>query len=131
MPEPPLHPRAPASAAEPASSTAACGRRRVPRVAGADLSPHARLWLRQLPPGRRPMRLSAVRPQVVNRIAWCWGDTELVAQVLRDLLGERRGGRSSLDSALVRELWRLHEVVRPRPGSHRVAAACPRARLFS
>ncbi len=121
----------PACAAEPAAPGAACGRRRVPRAVGVGLSADARSWLRQLPPSRRPMRLCAVRPQAVNRIAWCWGDAELAAQVLRDLLGERRGGRASLDTALVRELWRLQAVVTPRPGGHRVAAARPRSRLFS
>lgn len=105
--------------------------RRAPRAGGDQLSASTRQWLRQLPPSRRPLRLCAARPQAVNRIAWCWCDAELIAQVLRDLLTERRGGRASLDTAAVRELWRLQEVVTPRPGGHRVPAVRPRSGQLS
>lgn len=83
--------------------------RRAPRIGDQALTGTARLWLRRLPSRRRPLRLCAAHPRVANRIAWCWGDPLLSAQVLDDLLVDRRGGRHGFAAPIVRELRRLRE----------------------
>lgn len=81
----------------------------APRITDAALTGTARRWLRRLPSRRRPLRLCAVHPRVANRIAWCWSDAALSAQVLEDLLVDRRGGRRGFPPTIVRELQRLRE----------------------
>jgi hypothetical protein len=66
-------------------------------------------WLRQLPAGRRPLRLAERHPHVLNRIAWCWADAGLVDAVFDDLLVDRRGGRQGFAPAVVLELRRLRD----------------------
>jgi hypothetical protein len=84
-------------------------RRRLPRGSDAALTGTARHWLRRLPPGRRPYRLCELYPRVANRIAWCWSDVAMAAQVLDDLLVDRRGGRQGFARPIVRELQRLQQ----------------------
>ena len=87
-------------------------RRRGPRAADGALTGTARQWLRRLPARRRPLRLCHLYPRVVNRIAWCWADAAMTAQVLEDLLQDRRGGRQGLPAPALRELQRLREFNR-------------------
>lgn len=83
--------------------------RRPERECDHALTGTTRHWLRRLPPRRRPMRLCTLFPRVANRVAWCWHDPALSAQVLEDLLVDRRGGRRGFPPAVVRELQRLRE----------------------
>lgn len=85
------------------------GARRAPRLTDRALVGATRLWLRRLPPGRRPLRLCATHPRVANRLAWCWADPALSMQVLDDLLIDRRGGRTGFSEAIVAELRRLRQ----------------------
>lgn len=84
--------------------------RRPERDCDQVLSDTARHWLRRLPPRQRPRQLCIAHPRVANRIAWCWHDAVLSAQVLEDLLEDRRGGRRGFAPAIVRELLRLREL---------------------
>ncbi len=68
-----------------------------------------RRWLQRLPARRRPYRLCTAYPRVANRIAWVWPDEAMTAQVLEDLLFDRRGGRSGFPHWVTRELRRLQE----------------------
>ncbi len=68
-----------------------------------------RHWLQRLPARRRPYRLCMAYPRVANRIAWGWPDEQLTAQVLEDLLVDRRGGRMGFPHWITRELRRLQE----------------------
>ena len=68
-----------------------------------------RRWLQRLPARRRPYRLCTAFPRVANRIAWLWPDEAMSAQVLEDLLIDRRGGRSGFPHWVTRELRRLQE----------------------
>ncbi len=83
--------------------------RRPERGCDQALTGTARHWLRRLPVRRRPTRLCTLFPRVANRIAWCWHDHALSAQVLEDLLVDRRGGRRGFPPAVVRELQRLRD----------------------
>jgi hypothetical protein len=83
--------------------------RRPEREGDRALTGTTRHWFRRLPPRRRPSRLCMLFPRVANRIAWCWHDVALSAQVLEDLLVDRRGGRRGFPPAVVRELQRLRE----------------------
>jgi hypothetical protein len=83
--------------------------RRPERDCDQALTGTARHWLRRLPTRRRPLRLCIAHPRVANRIAWCWQDPDLSAQVLEDLLHDRRGGRRGFAPAIVRELQRRRE----------------------
>jgi hypothetical protein len=46
---------------------------------------------------------------VANRLAWVWADEAMAAQVLDDLLVDRRGGRAGFPHWVTRELRRLQE----------------------
>lgn len=83
--------------------------RRPPRACDDALNGTARAWLRQLPAGRRPLRLCERFPRVANRVAWCWSDEMLIDAVFDDLLNDRRGGRQGFPRAVVMELRRLRE----------------------
>jgi hypothetical protein len=85
----------------------------APRITDLSLTDVTRTWLHRLPPRRRPQRLSALFPRVATRIALCWNDAELAAQVLDDLLTDRRGGRRGFPAPVVRELHRLRDLVLP------------------
>ncbi len=83
--------------------------RRLPRGSDQALTGTTRRWLRQLPAGRRPLRLCELYPRVANRIAWCWSDVALSESMLEDLLVDRRGGRQGFAAPIVRELQRLQD----------------------
>ena len=83
--------------------------RRAPRACDTGLTGTTRLWLRRLPPGRRPLRLCELYPRLANRLAWCWPDEAIRRQTLADLLEDRRGGRRGFPVGVVRELQRLRD----------------------
>lgn len=83
--------------------------RRPPRHNDEALTGTSRLWLRRLPPRRRPLRLCQNHPRVTNVLAAQWGDMAQTAALLDDLLGDRRGGRRGFPRAVVRELKRLRD----------------------
>jgi hypothetical protein len=88
--------------------------RRATRRSDHVLTTSARTWVRRLPPRRRPLGLCAAFPRVANRLAWCWADAAVSAQVLDDLLIDRRGGRQGFPPLVVRELQRLRDYAMPR-----------------
>ena len=83
--------------------------RRPPRHNDEALTGTTRHWLRRLPVGRRPLRLCEQFPRVANRIAWHWRDPQAAAEVLDDLLIDRRGGRAGFPKPIVLELRRLRD----------------------
>ena len=85
--------------------------RRTPRHNDEAITGTTRLWLRQLPPGRRPQRLCVLYPRVANAIAWSWRDPVSCQQMLEDLLTDRRGGRQGFPKLVVMELRRLRDHV--------------------
>jgi hypothetical protein len=95
---------------EPPSATDAwTAQRRAARHTDLALTDVTRTWMFRLPLHRRPVRLAAQFPRVANRIALCWGDSELARQVLDDLLEDRRGGRRGFPVLVARELHRLRD----------------------
>lgn len=83
--------------------------RRPPRHNDESLTGTARIWLRRLPAGRRPLKLCIRYPRVANRLAWCWHDPVTAEQVLEDLLVDHRGGRHGFPRPIELELRRLRE----------------------
>jgi hypothetical protein len=83
--------------------------RRAECVRDRALTGTTRRWLQRLPARRRPYRLCTAFPRVANRLAWVWADEAMAAQVLDDLLVDRRGGRSGFPHWVTRELRRLQE----------------------
>ena len=100
-----------------AADAAPVRRRRAPRADDRILTPATLAWLRSLPPRRRPLQLAAQFPRIANRIAWCWDDDDLTAQVFDDLLVDRRGGRIGFPDPVRRELVGLRRW-RPRQESN-------------
>ena len=83
--------------------------RRPERACDQALTGTTRHWLVRLPARRRPLRLCISYPRVANRVAWHWADADLTAQLLADLLEDRRGGRQGFPPTVVRELRRLQD----------------------
>jgi hypothetical protein len=83
--------------------------RRAERQCDQAINGTTRHWLQKLPARRRPLRLCMAYPRVANRIAWVWADAQVSAQVLTDLLEDRRGGRQGFAPSITRELRRLQE----------------------
>ena len=81
--------------------------RRPARLSDEALTGTTRVWLRKLPWRQRPLALCERFPRVANQLAWCWGDAALSAQMIEDLLQDRRGGRRGFPTHVVRELQRL------------------------
>lgn len=71
------------------------------------LSTAARAWVKALPDEVRPFDLAARHPRVVNRIALCWNDAELVERLFDELLVDRRGGRKGFAPGVAEDLMRL------------------------
>src|SRR5262245_18944410 len=57
------------------------------------VSSAAAAWMNKLPPPLRPDALAAAHPRVLNRIALCWNDPELIERLFDELLVDTRGGR--------------------------------------
>lgn len=85
--------------------------RRTPRHNDEALTGTTRLWLRRLPPGRRPQRLCVLYPRVANAIAWQWRDPVPCLELLDDLLTDRRGGRQGFPKLVAMELRRLRDAL--------------------
>ena len=88
--------------------------RRPTRHSDGALTGTARLWLRKLPAGRRPLQLCHQFPRVANLIAWHWRDPVLTHEVLDDLLADRRGGRQGFPKTIAWELRRLRDFIERR-----------------
>ena len=89
--------------------------RRAPlRPVDTALSPLAEKWVLQLPVPTRPVRLCEHYPRIVNRLALCWPDRVLTAQVFETLFSAKRGGRKGFPKAIVEELnaLRKHSTTR-------------------
>lgn len=84
--------------------------RRPARHNDEALTGTTRIWLRKLPPGRRPVHLCAQFPRLANLLAWHWRDPVLTHELLDDLLTDRRGGRAGFPRAIAFELRRLRDV---------------------
>jgi hypothetical protein len=84
--------------------------RRPDRHSDEALTGTTRLWLRRLPPGRRPVQLCTQFPRVANLLAWHWRDPVLLHELLGDLLADRRGGRAGFPKAVAFELRRLRDL---------------------
>jgi len=83
--------------------------RRAERACDGALTGTTRVWLRRLPPRRRPVRLCALYPRVANRLAWSWSSAEASALLLDELCADRRGGRRGFPTCVTRELRRLQQ----------------------
>ena len=73
------------------------------------LSPLAEKWVQQLPASIRPVQLCEHYPRIVNRIALCWPDRPLTAQVFESLFSSKRGGRKGFPKAIAEELTALRK----------------------
>lgn len=62
------------------------------------------LWLRRIPGRLQPKQLCRFYPRVANRLAECWSDPVAFDRLLRDLLVDRRGGRTGFAPRIVVEL---------------------------
>lgn len=95
-------------------------RREPLRPIDTALSPLAEQWVQQLPPSARPIQLCAQHPRIANRIALCWPDRVLTAQVFDTLFSLRRVGRRGFPKAIVDELTALRKHSAERGASARV-----------
>jgi hypothetical protein len=83
--------------------------RRPARHSDEALTGTARLWLRRLPAGRRPVHLCVQFPRLANLLAWHWRDPLRTHELLDDLLSDRRGGRAGFPKSVTFELRRLRD----------------------
>ncbi len=84
-------------------------RRQPLRSIDTALSPLAEKWVQQLPGPTRPVQLCEHYPRIVNRIALCWPDRVLTAQVFETLFSVKRGVRRGFPKAIVEELTALRK----------------------
>ena len=84
-------------------------RREPLRPVDTELSPLAEKWVLQVPSPIRPVQLCEHYPRIVNRIALCWPDRVLTAQVFETLFSLKRGGRRGFPKAIVEELTALRK----------------------
>jgi hypothetical protein len=73
------------------------------------LSPLAEKWVQQLPGPTRPVQLCEHYPRIVNRIALCWPDRVLTAQVFETLFSVKRASRRGFPKAIREELMALRK----------------------
>ena len=73
------------------------------------LAPLAEKWVQQLPGPTRPVQLCEHYPRIVNRLALCWPDRILTAQVFETLFSVKRGGRKGFPKAIAEELVALRK----------------------
>ena len=83
--------------------------RRPPRHNDESLTGTARIWLRRLPAGQRPLKLCTRYPRVANLLAWNWHDPAATERALEDLLVDHRGGRRGFPRPIELELRRLRD----------------------
>lgn len=82
-------------------------RREAPRPIDSALSPLAQRWLAQIPANAQPTGLCERYPRIANRIALCWPDRVLTAQVFATLFSHNRDGRRGFPKEIVDELVAL------------------------
>jgi hypothetical protein len=108
--------RAEARAAASGSGRDVSQLRSPPRPQDLTLSKVARAWADGLPPPMRPEAVCSQYPRIANRIALCWGDPALTAQLFDQLLVDRRGSRRGFPPAVRSELLALRDhAARRRP----------------
>jgi hypothetical protein len=71
------------------------------------LSSAALAWMKKLPQPVRPNELAAAHPRVVNRIALCWSEPELIERLFGELLVDKRGNRRGFARHVADDLMRL------------------------
>ena len=84
-------------------------RREPLRPIDTALSPLAEKWVQQLPSPTQPVQLCEHYPRIANRIALCWPDRGLTAQVFETLFAVKRGGRRGFPKVIVEELAALRK----------------------
>lgn len=85
------------------------------------LSDAAANWVLDLPAALQPEWTVLLFPRIVNRLARCWRDAELLDALFDDLLHDRRGNRAGLPPHVHDEIVRL-EKHRGREAAQRGAA---------
>lgn len=118
-PAPVRAPRPPARSSAPRTGAAA----RSPDPQAMALSSVGQAWLDGLPRRLRPARTAAAYPRIVNRLALCWRDPELVAKVFADLMVDRRGGRRGFPPDVAAELLALRDAQALEPAASRATRA--------
>lgn len=83
--------------------------RSAERANDRQLSRIATQWLDQLPADVRPQVLIERYPRIVNRLALCWDDPELLDRLFDDMMVDRRGKRRGFAPDVMRELLALRE----------------------
>lgn len=73
-------------------------------------------WVMRLPSAIQPRNLCERHPRVANNIAQAWGNPSHCADLLADLLTDRRGGRRGFAVAVRLELERLRDHITPAAG---------------
>ena len=96
---------------------------RSPEPEATALSSVGQAWLDGLPSRLRPTCTAAAYPRIVNRLALCWRDPELVAKVFADLMVDRRGGRRGFPPAVAAELLALRDAQALEPVASRATRA--------
>ena len=77
------------------------------------LSNLAHAWWRRLPRELQPHELCILYPRIANRIALCWGDSELTERLFVSLLVDTRGSRRGFPKVVLTELLALRELLGP------------------
>jgi hypothetical protein len=96
-----------------AAAGAAEFQRSAPNPRDLSLSSLAQSWSAKLPAAQRPHELCNAYPRIANRLALCWGDPVLTANVFRELMTDRRRGRKGFPPAVRQELLALRELALP------------------
>lgn len=79
------------------------------QAAPVGINAHSEAWIASLPRSVRPVHLRERHPRVVNQLALCWKDHELVERVLASLIVDDRGGRQGFTPPVLAELLNLQE----------------------
>ena len=91
-------------------------RRRAPTPTDRALTGEAMSWVVGLPSELRPLNLCERYPRIANALAQAWPMPSSRAELLTELLRERRGGRRGFAVAVRIELERLRDHVAPDSG---------------
>jgi len=84
--------------------------------ADAGLSRLAQAWMERLPGPTQPVQLCHLYPRIANRLALCWPDRVLTAQVFDTLFSTKRWGRKGFPRPVLDELVLLRKYSAMRPG---------------
>lgn len=80
------------------------------------LAEDASAWLETLPPDLHPRETVLRYPRIVNRLARCWNDEELLELLFDELLIDHRGARQGFPPQVHAEILRLCRVRFDRAG---------------